>query len=132
MRFQPTEPDWKAFLEYDAQGSQTAEYYLKETETGFISDKKTAEFKIDTGLPTGEIKIKDNGFTELLNAITFNYFFKNTVDVTITGADATSIRIRRRIPLLSIKMIRTETSLPRSTVMKSQATRKTARILIST
>lgn len=82
--------DWKAFLEYDAQGSQTATYYLRETATGFVSDKKTAEFKIDTELPTGEIKIKDNGFTEFLNTITFNHFFKKTVDVKITGADTTS------------------------------------------
>ena len=82
--------DWKTFLEYEAQGSQTAEYYLKELATGFISDKKTADFKIDTELPTGEIKIKDNGFTEFLNAITFRYFFKKTVDVKITGADTTS------------------------------------------
>ena len=82
--------DWKAFLEYDAQGSQTATYYLKETATGFISDKKTAELKIDTELPTGEIKIKDNGFTGFLNAITFNHFFKKTVDVKITGTDTTS------------------------------------------
>ena len=82
--------DWNTFLEYEAQGSQTAEYYLKELATGFISDKKTADFKIDTELPTGEIKIKDNGFTEFLNAITFRYFFKKTVDVKITGADTTS------------------------------------------
>ena len=82
--------DWKTFLEYEAQGSQTAEYYLKELATDFISDKKTADFKIDTELPTGEIKIKDNGFTEFLNAITFRYFFKKTVDVKITGADTTS------------------------------------------
>ena len=82
--------DWKTFLEYEAQGSQIAEYYLKELATGFISDKKTADFKIDTELPTGEIKIKDNGFTEFLNAITFKYFFKKTVDVKITGADTTS------------------------------------------
>ena len=82
--------DWKTFLEYEAQGSQTAEYYLKELATGFISDKKTADFKIDTEFPTGEIKIKDNGFTEFLNAITFKYFFKKTVDVKITGADTTS------------------------------------------
>ena len=82
--------DWAASLEYDAQGSQTATYYLKETATGFISDKKTAEFKIDKGLPTGEIKIKDNGFTGFLNTITFKHFFKKTVDVTITGTDETS------------------------------------------
>ncbi|WP_455721538.1 MBG domain-containing protein [Agathobacter sp.] len=82
--------DWAASLEYDAQGCQTATYYLKEKATGFITDKKTAEFKIDTGLPTGEIKIKDNGFTEFLNTITFKHFFKKTVDVTITGTDATS------------------------------------------
>lgn len=82
--------DWAASLAYDAQGSQTATYYLKETATGFISDKKTATFKIDTGLPTGEIRIKDNVFTTSLPAITFGHFYKKTAEVTISGVDATS------------------------------------------
>ena len=82
--------DWTDALSYEAQGSQTATYYLKETATGFVSDQKTDEFKIDTEFPTGEIKIEDNSFKELLNTITFHYFFKNTVDVTIQGVDETS------------------------------------------
>ena len=82
--------DWADSAECDIQGPQTVVYYLKETATGFISGQRTAEFKIDTELPTGEIRIKDNGFTEFLNTITFKYFFKKTVDVTITGTDAVS------------------------------------------
>ena len=82
--------EWQSFLAYDAQGEQTVTYYLMEKETGFITDEKNESFKIDTELPTGEIKIKNNGFTGLLNTITFKYFFKNTVDVKINGTDVTS------------------------------------------
>ncbi len=82
--------EWQTFLEYNAQGEQTAAYYLMEKETGFITDKRSESFKIDTDYPSGEIKIKDNGFTGFLNTITFKHFFKKTVDVNITGSDATS------------------------------------------
>lgn len=82
--------DWKESLTYGTQGSQTAVYYLKEKATGYISDKKKADFKIDTVAPTGEIKIKENSFTAFLNTIAFKHFFKKIVDVKITGADTTS------------------------------------------
>ncbi|GHV16582.1 hypothetical protein FACS189425_01150 [Clostridia bacterium] len=44
----------------------------------------------DTTPPTGTITIKSNGFVSFLNTITFGLFFKNSVSVTITGADADS------------------------------------------
>lgn len=80
---------WQDSLTVSGEGIQTVEYYLKNADGG-ITDKKSAEIKIDTAVPTGEIRIKDNGFTGFLNKITFGYFFKETVDVSITGADATS------------------------------------------
>ena len=80
---------WQDSLTVSGEGIQTVEYYLKNADGG-ITDKKSAEIKIDTAAPTGEIRIKDNGFTGLLNKITFGYFFKETVDVSITGADAAS------------------------------------------
>lgn len=80
---------WQDSLTVSGEGIQTVEYYLKNADGG-ITDKKSAEIKIDTAVPTGEIRIKGNGFTGFLNKITFGYFFKETVDVSITGADATS------------------------------------------
>lgn len=80
---------WQDSLTVSGEGIQTVEYYLKNADGG-ITDKKSAEIKIDTAAPTGEIRIKGNGFTGFLNKITFGYFFKETVDVSITGADATS------------------------------------------
>jgi len=44
----------------------------------------------DTVAPTGEVKIEDSSWTELLNSITFDRFFKETVDVTVTAADTLS------------------------------------------
>lgn len=50
--------DWKDSLgDYDIQGQNTVEYYLKETATGAVTDKKTVTFKIDTGMPSGSIRI---------------------------------------------------------------------------
>ena len=50
----------------------------------------TVEGVADITLPTAEIKVKDNGWTQFLNTITFGIFFKDTQDVTITASDAGS------------------------------------------
>ena len=45
----------------------------------------------DTVAPTGEVKIKDSSWTELLSDITFDgLFFNENVDVTVTAADTLS------------------------------------------
>ena len=80
---------WQDTLMFHTEGTQTAGYYLKDGNGG-ITDAKSVEVKIDTTAPTGEIKIKENSFTSFLNTITFGYFFKETVKVSITGADAVS------------------------------------------
>ena len=41
----------------------------------------------DIAVPTGEIKIAENGWKSFLNTITFGLFFKDTQTVTITAAD---------------------------------------------
>lgn len=66
---------WQDSLTVSGEGIQTVEYYLKNADGG-ITDKKSAEIKIDTAVPTGEIRIKDNGFTGFLNKITFGYFLR--------------------------------------------------------
>ena len=83
--------DWKDSLgDYTDQGEQPAEYYLKETATGAVTDKKTVTFKIDTGMPSGSIRIGENTFDSSLKDITYGYWFKDNVSVDITGADSAS------------------------------------------
>ncbi len=83
--------DWKDSLgDYTEQGEQSAGYYLKETATGAVTDKKTATFKIDTGMPSGSIRIGENTFDSSLKDITYGYWFKDNVSVDITGADSAS------------------------------------------
>lgn len=83
--------DWKDSLgDYTDQGEQSAGYYLKETATGAVTDKKTVTFKIDTGMPSGSIRIGENIFDSSLKDITYGYWFKDNVSVDITGADSAS------------------------------------------
>ena len=83
--------DWKDSIgDYTDQGEQSAGYYLKETATGAVTDKKTVTFKIDTGMPSGSIRIRENTFDSSLKDITYGYWFKNNAAVDITGADSTS------------------------------------------
>lgn len=83
--------DWKDSLgDYTEQGEQSAGYYLKETATGAVTDKKTVTFKIDTGMPSGSIRIGEKTFDSSLKDITYGYWFKDNVSVDITGADSAS------------------------------------------
>ena len=83
--------DWKDSLgDYTDQGEQSAGYYLKETATGAVTDKKTVTFKIDTGMPSGSIQIGENTFDSSLKDITYGYWFKDNVSVDIIGADSAS------------------------------------------
>lgn len=83
--------DWKDSLgDYTDQGEQSAGYYLKETATGAVTDKKTVTFKIDTEAPTGKIEIGTNTFSSSLNPVAYGYWFRDNAAVDITGADSTS------------------------------------------
>ena len=82
---------WKDSLgDYVTQGSNTVEYYLKETATGAVTGKKKATFKIDTEVPTGKIEIGTNTFSGSPNLVAYDYWFRNNAAVDITGADSTS------------------------------------------
>lgn len=81
--------NWKDTYTINVEGTNQVGYYLKDGNGG-ITDSKMVEIRIDSVHPTGEIKIKDNSFKSFLNAVTFGHFFKETVSVSITGADAGS------------------------------------------
>ena len=48
----------------------------------------------DIAVPTGEIKIAENGWKSFFNTITFDLFFKDTQTVTVTAADNSSEAVK--------------------------------------
>ncbi len=82
---------WSQTLPYSddiADGQVT--FYIRDIQTKAITTQTTESYKIDKTAPTGEITMKTKQWTSFLNTITFGAFFKNTADVSITGADTTS------------------------------------------
>lgn len=57
------------------------------TVCGALLERVVTPKLIDLNQPSGEISIGANKWREFLNAITFGLFFKETVSVSITGAD---------------------------------------------
>ena len=74
--------------------------------------KLTAQWR-DTAVPTGEIKIAENGWKSFFNTITFDLFFKDTQMVTVTAADNSGEAVTVEY-LLSEKAL-TESELARMT-----------------
>lgn len=71
-------------------GTNGTYYFKAVSASGLESEIITKTIKVDTSNPTGTINVDINAFTEFLSDITFNKFFKNSVDVTIDADDATS------------------------------------------
>ncbi len=66
-------------------------FYVKNTETGVISAAVTESYKIDKTSPTGTVTLNGNPWWKaILNAITFNRFFKGDVNVKLTAKDEAS------------------------------------------
>ena len=72
----------------------------------------TAKWR-DIAVPTGEIKIAENGWKSFFNTITFDLFFKDTQMVTVTAADNSGEAVTVEY-LLSEKAL-TESELARMT-----------------
>ena len=68
----------------------------------------TAQWR-DIAVPTGEIKIAENGWKSFLNTITFRLFFKDTQTVTVTAADNSGKAVK--IEYLLSKKALTESEL---------------------
>ena len=81
---------WSDSLTYSDNGETTVVYYLKEKETGHLTDQIKLTFKIDSRYPTGKIEVGKNAFESFLENITFGYFFKDKTTVTITAEDVPS------------------------------------------
>ena len=74
--------------------------------------KLTAQWR-DIAVPTGEIKIAENGWKSFFNTITFDLFFKDTQMVTVTATDNSGEAVTVEY-LLSEKAL-TESELARMT-----------------
>ena len=73
----------------NTSGSMT--FYVKNTNSGIISEAITETYKIDKTSPTGEISIDErNKWETFLNTISFNLFYKDKQSVTLTSNDASS------------------------------------------
>lgn len=70
---------------YKADGTETAscDHGCGTTDTRIKDGSKL----VDSILPTGEIKVKENGWKSFLNTISFGLFCKDKFDVTITAED---------------------------------------------
>ena len=68
----------------------------------------TAQWR-DIAVPTGEIKIAENGWKSFFNTITFDLFFKDTQTVTVTAADNSGKAVK--IEYLLSKKALTESEL---------------------
>ena len=65
-------------------------FYVKNNSTGAISQKVEENYKIDKTNPIGDIEIGKNSIKKILNVLTFGWFFKEHIDVTISSSDTMS------------------------------------------
>lgn len=81
--------DWDSSFSYDnnTTGIHTVSYYLKNEDTGAITDEKTVTVKIDKEVPGGSIKAKNSVWNSLVEVIFGEFFNKGTLNVTIDGTD---------------------------------------------
>ncbi|MDD3404445.1 MAG: X2-like carbohydrate binding domain-containing protein [Hespellia sp.] len=78
-------------LSKESSASKDSEqtFYLKK-EDGTVTESKTITYKLDQTAPEADIKVAENSIKSLINKLSFGLFFKNTVDVDITGSDSIS------------------------------------------
>ena len=66
----------------------TLHFYVRNKESGIISEMIAENYKIDKTVPTGEIRINERTFWEnFWNTITFGLFYKDSQTVTISADD---------------------------------------------
>ncbi len=82
--------DWQTDISVTQDGVTELRYYLKNTETGYISEEKIVKVKRDVVAPDGEVYFEENPVKAALNAITFDLLFNRAFDVIIMAGDETS------------------------------------------
>ena len=82
------EGEWTDKLTVDQDGEGTLTFYVRNTQTGAISQAVTVPYKLDTTKPSAEIKFGTDAVTEKGDPKTL--YLSSTIQVTITGTDGTS------------------------------------------
>lgn len=93
LKYQINGGEWKSYTGTIVAGTDTKGdiYTFKAvSEAGLESESKSITVKKDSVNPDGDITIKGNSVKKFINTVTFGLFFKENVEVTITGTDATS------------------------------------------
>lgn len=80
---------WRSNLTVGNEGENNVGFKLRMA-NGVESTQLSIKIRIDKTVPAGEIKIRNSVFKSFLNTITFGLFFKNTINVNITGTDTYS------------------------------------------
>lgn len=90
----PDEQNWSSSMTVTiSEGAgQTAGYYLKNNETGAISEEKELHFNVDMTAPSGSIQIGGEVYEDYLENPVFELFLKDQsqLHVMITGNDSGS------------------------------------------
>jgi len=79
---------WASSLTVDTEAANgSVSFILKKSSDGTQTESTILYYNLDKTVPTGTIHIHGNAFKSFLNRITFDLFFKDTVDVSIAGSD---------------------------------------------
>jgi hypothetical protein len=79
---------WSATLVFDTETANgTAVFYVRNILTGEISVAANVNYKLDTTAPTGTVTVSNRPFATFINYATFGLFFRDSVAVSISGAD---------------------------------------------
>lgn len=89
---------WSTTISEDSDGSlKEVKFYVRrigESDADIykneISVLTTESYKKDSQGPTGSISVEENKWTSFLNWVTFGYFFKETINISIIAEDSTS------------------------------------------
>ena len=83
---------WSDTLTGTAEGTDSrANFFVKNTADGTISEAAVAGYKLDKGKPAGKVSFDERtGWESFLHTISFGLFYKNEVTVKATATDSLS------------------------------------------
>ncbi len=83
------EGEWvNALTASQENNNGTLRFYVRNKQSGIISEEITETYKIDKTAPIGEIRIDElNWWQRFVNTISFNLFYSKEQEVTVTASD---------------------------------------------
>lgn len=82
---------WSETLIGSAEGADSQiTFYVKDTQTGAISEAATVKYKLDKTPATGTVSVGENSWNTFLNNITFGLLFNETQTLKVVAEDTLS------------------------------------------